>query len=169
MDSLLNWLAQTKVLWVTFILTVVASVAFVMLAGQVNGHFMDEALTEAAALETLNGLSSDQKSFHFWVTALLDTLYPLVYGSFFAGMVARLAGSMRSWAVWPGLIGVDCDYVENITQLLALADDPSWLFLKDVVTPIKMGGIGISLLLIAVFGVLAFMRRQSEEDEPSVG
>jgi len=153
MNSLLNWLAQTKVLWVTFILTVVVSVAFVMLTSQVNGAFMDEALTEAAALETLNGLSSDQKSFHFWVTALLDTLYPLVYGGFFAGMITRLAGSMRSWAVWPGLIGVDCDFVENITQLLALADNPGWLFLKDVVTPIKMGGIGISLLLIVVFGV----------------
>jgi len=163
MDSLLNWLSQTKVLWVSFVLTVLVSVAFVTLASQVNGHFLDEALTQAAALEALNGLSSDQKSFHFWVTALLDTLYPLVYGGFFAGMIARLAGSMRRWAVWPGFIGVDCDFVENIAQMLALSNDPSWLFLKDFVTPIKMGGIGISLLLIAVFGVLALRRRKSAQ------
>jgi len=161
MDSLLNWLSQTKVLWMSFGLTVLVSVAFVMLAGQVNGHFMDEALTETGALATLNGLSSAQKDFHFWVTALLDTLYPLVYGGFFAGMVARLAGGARRWAVWPGFIGVDCDFIENITQMLALSGNPNWLFLKDVVTPIKMGGIGISLVLIAVFGALALMRRKS--------
>ena len=161
MDSLLNWLSQTRVLWVMFILTVLITVAFAQLAPQVNGQFIDADFTQTAALATLDGLSAEQKDFHFWVTALLDTLYPLVYGGFFAGMVARLAGAMRSWAVWPGLIGVDCDFAENITQMMALAGNPDWLFLKDVLTPLKMGGIAISLLLIVVFGVLALLRRRS--------
>lgn len=161
MGSLINWLSQTRVLWVTGVLFVVISIAFAMLTPQVNGEFMDLAMTEAGALATLNGLSEDQKSFHFWVTALLDTLYPLVYGGFFAGLVSRVAGPMRSWAVWPGFIGVDCDFVENITQMLALSGDTGWLFLKDVVTPLKMGGMGVSIALIVVFGVLALMRRKA--------
>lgn len=161
MNGVLNWLSQTKVLWVTFILTVLVSVAFVVLTSKVNGHFLDEATTGSMALLWLEALDAEQKNFHFWITALLDTLYPLVYGAFFAGMVARLAGAKRSWAVWPGLIGVDCDFAENVTQMLALSGNPNWLFLKDVLTPVKMGGIGISLLLIVVFGVLAFVRRNS--------
>ena len=161
MNPLLNWLSQTKVLWVTFILTVLVSVAFVLLAPRVNGHFLDEANTGVLALAWLDALSIEQKDVHFWVTALLDTLYPLVYGGFFAGMVARLAGAMRGWAVLPGLIGVGCDFAENVTQLLALSGNPNWLFLKDVLTPVKMGGIGISLLLIVMLGVLALVRRNS--------
>lgn len=161
MGSFLNWLSQTKVLWVTFVLTVLVTIAFVVLAPQVNGQFIDAASSETAALALLNDLSTQQKGVHFWVTALLDTLYPLVYGGFFAGMVARLAGAHRSWAVWPGLIGVDCDFAENVTQMLALSGNTNWLFLKDVLTPMKMGGIAISMLLIVVFGVLALVRRKS--------
>lgn len=154
MDSLLNFLATTKTLWISFILMLICGAGFGLFIGEIGGTLLDTTWTQEAALGTLAAMTDSQKDTHFWVTVLLDTLYPIAYGAFFIGLIARLAQHHRSWAIWPSIIGVDADFVENIVQALALNGNTGWLFLKDFATPLKFTGLAIGLVLIIAFAII---------------
>jgi len=159
MLAIADRLAGNKALTLSFILMVLCSLGFLVFTGAVGGQFLDMALNEQGAQATLASMTAEQKNNHFWVTVLLDSAYPLCYGAFYVGAIARLAGEHRRWAIWPNLIGIDCDYAENIVEAMALAGNPNWLWLKDFVTPVKMAALGIGLLFIIGFGIRALMSR----------
>ena len=153
MKNLLDRMSSTRCIVISFLLMVACGASFGYYTDAVGGRLLDETWNQQAALGVLSAMSSEQQNTHFWVTVLLDTLYPVFYGTFFIGVIWRLAGSNNSWAIWPNALGVDADFLENIVQALALAGNPDWLFLKDVLTPIKFGGLAIGLLLIIGFGI----------------
>lgn len=159
MNLILNTLASNKALLISFVLMVLCGMAFGVYTDAVGGTLLDETWNQEDALRVLAGMSSEQKDTHFWVTVLLDSAYPLFYGAFFIGAVARLAGNHRSWAIWPNAIGVDSDFAENIVQALVLSESADVLFLKDFLTPLKFGGLIVGLVLIVIFGVLTLVRR----------
>ena len=159
MGALTDYLSSTKAITTSFVLMLLCGLGFGIFADSYGGVLLDLAMDEEGTLATLAGLTPEQKTGHFWVTVLLDSAYPLCYGAFFVGAIARLAGPHRTWAIWPSLIGVDCDYVENIVQAFALSGNPDWLWLKDIVAPVKMAALAIGVLLILGFGIRALLNR----------
>jgi len=159
MLAIADYLSSNKAIAISFVLMVLCGLGFGVFADSYGGVLMDLAMDEKGALATLASLTEKQQTSHFWVTVLLDSAYPLCYGAFFIGAIARLAGEHRVWAIWPNLIGVDCDFAENIVQAMALSGNPDWLWLKDFVAPVKMAALGIGLLLIIGFGIRAFLSR----------
>jgi len=160
MLAIADRLAANRALTISFILMVLCSIGFLVFAKAVGGQFLDLATNEAGALATLANMTAEQKTNHFWVTVLLDSAYPLCYGAFYVGAIARLAGKHRVWAIWPNLIGIDCDYAENIVEAIALSGNPDWLWLKDFVSPVKMAALAIGLLFIIGFGARALLARR---------
>ena len=165
MTGLIDRLTSNRALVISFVLMLLCGMGFLPFIDSVGGRLLDETWNQADAQALLAGMSSAQQNTHFWVTVLLDSAYPLFYGAFFVGAIARLAGKQRRWAVWPSLIGVDCDFAENIVQAMALSGSTDLLFLKDFLTPIKFGGLAIGVLLIVVFGIVALVRRNKTHNQ----
>ncbi len=62
-----------------------------------------------------------------WGHLTLDALYPCLYGSLLALLLARSWGPRFSgWWVWLPLAGVLCDYGENIVLAVLLGRWPAW-------------------------------------------
>ena len=160
MLAIADSLSSNKAITISFVLMLLCGLGFGIFADSYGGVLMDLAMDEEGALATLAGLTPEQKNSHFWVTVLLDSAYPLCYGAFFVGAIARLAGKHRVWAIWPNLIGVDCDYAENIVQAMALSGNTDWLWLKDFVAPVKMAALAIGVLFIIGFGIRALLNRK---------
>jgi len=165
MLAIADYLSSNKAITISFVLMVLCGIGFGVFSGSYGGVLMDLAMDEEGALATLAGLTPEQKTSHFWVTVLLDSAYPLCYGAFFVGAIARLAREHRVWAIWPSLIGVDCDFVENTVQAMALSGNPDWLWLKDYVAPVKMAALAIGLLLIIGFGIRILIHRNKDQPQ----
>jgi len=158
-------LSSTRAITISFILMVLCGLGFGVFSGATGGVLLDQEMTEASTRAALAGMSAAEKTSHFWITVLLDSAYPICYGAFFIGVIARLAGDHRVWAIWPNIIGVGCDYVENTVQAMALSGSTDWLWLKDIVAPTKMAALAVGLLLIIGFGLRVLMTRKKTPTE----
>jgi len=162
MLAIADYLASNRAIVISFVLMVLCGLGFGIFSADYGGVLLDEAMSEAGALATLADMTTAEKNSHFWITVLLDSAYPFCYGAFFIGAIARLAGEHRVWAIWPNIIGVDCDFVENIVQAMALSGNTDWLWLKDIVAPLKMGALAVGLLLIVGFGTYRLITRNKD-------
>ena len=61
----------------------------------------------------LAAMTDDQKSAHWWMTLLLDYLYPVAYGGFFAGVIWRFFGKFGGWLALLALAAGVADAIEN--------------------------------------------------------
>ncbi len=156
MTTMLNYLARTNVLVMSFIAFLLIGAAFMPVEGWTGGVPLDMIQSGDAAMARLAGMTAEQKQAHVWVTALLDSAYPLAYGAFLAGFAARFSPpSWRPWIAWPALATVIADFAENGFQIAALTGNPDLLAVKSVLTPLKFG-----LFLLAasiVIGLIALV------------
>ena len=85
----------------------------------------------------LAAMTDDQKSAHWWMTLLLDYLYPVAYGGFFAGVIWRFFGKFGGWLALLALAAGAADAIENTIQLFILSGAEDLIWLKGIITPIK--------------------------------
>lgn len=168
MSELLDRLSLTSVILCSFVAMLLTGWGFGVFSDRVGGVYLDELLSADAARALIAGMSAAQRSAHFWITVLLDTLYPIVYGAFAVGLLSRLSRNWRRWAVLPALAAVVADYLENTVQALALVGFESLLRSKDLLTPIKFSGLGLSLVLILGFGLWRLLQRLKSGTQISV-
>ncbi len=159
MSAILDRLSQTKVIVLSFIATLFIGFGFGVFGDQVGGVLLDELMSADAARTLIAGMSEAQRNAHFWVTVLLDSAYPVTYGAFAIGLLARLGQNWRRWTIAPAIAAVVADFLENTVQALALIGSETLLQTKDVLTPIKFYGLMISLALIIGLGVWRWLER----------
>ena len=82
-------LTGNRTLWALFIIQVLIWVGFVSVMWGYDFILIDEMWKPEEIRDFIGTLSPEQKRAHIWTTATLDVLYPLTYGSFFAGMAIR--------------------------------------------------------------------------------
>ena len=165
MSSLLHRLTYTLVILTSFILMLVIGLSFAPVQNAIGGPLLDMLWTGEAAQPRLNEMNAAERSVHLWGTLLNDTLYPLAYGAFFAGLAGRFAGRRwEAWAMLPAGLTVLVDLAENMVQALALAGQPSLLALTTVLTPLKFGLLMCAALLglgLAIMALVGWIRRRS--------
>ena len=144
----MKFLTRTPTLIALFILQGLIFLGFGPFVNGVGGTFLDTLMTGEESRTVIAAMSSGQRWTHFWVTLLLDTLYPIAYGAFFVGMALRFFGKLRYLAAVPAFAGAIVDLAENVVQALALSGAVDLLDAKDWLTPLKFG-------LFAVAGVIA--------------
>jgi len=151
-----TFLTRTPVIWALFAASILITVGFGLMAPAVGGQYLDSILTGAGAQEHLAAMTGPQRSAHFWITALLDTAYPLAYGGFFAAMALRFFGRFGKLAALPAFATIVVDLTENTVQALALSGAANVLDAKGWLTPLKFylfeiaGVIAVIALVIAI-------------------
>jgi len=154
----MSLVTRTPVLWTLFVLMIAITFAFAVLAPMVGGQFLDMASTPADTRALFDAMSPGQKTAHFWITALLDTAYPLCFGLFFAGMAWRFFGKWGPFAAVPGFAVLIVDLTENTLQAITLSGAAYVLDAKEWVTPLKMNLFYAAALIALIAAGIALHR-----------
>jgi len=159
MTKLLDFLSGTKTIITCFVAMIIIGVGFSFLPRFVGGELLDMQMNAMDASARLSEMSSWHKSNHIWITLLIDSLYPLAYGGFLAGVAARFAKPWHKFghklAVIPAFTTIIADFAENLVQVMALAGAENVLVLKNILTPIKFGGFFLAAILALVLLLIA--------------
>ena len=101
----------------TSLLLVVLILFFVFPNLPIGGELLDEksSYTFEDAVISLEAYGAEGRTTYLWTSLLLDTLFPIVYVSFFVGLIYRFRVSEGTWwlAYIPVFGGV-WDLIENI-------------------------------------------------------
>lgn len=130
-------LSQNRVLWASFIATILLTAAFQIAVGIWDLTLIDAISDPEKTRLAIAAMSSDQNIIHAWITATLDVAYPLVYGALFIGSGYKFYGKWGWIIALPVYILVPTDFLEGIVQVLALTNVTDWIDAKAVLTPLK--------------------------------
>ena len=126
MKSYLEFAESSRILVITFIVTAV------MLFGlfpylPINGIMLDllPEYSYEQVISALGGYGSDGRMNYIIASLTLDTLFPFVYVTFFAGLMYRCRVTEGLWwlALLPAVVGV-IDLMENVQIVAMLAQYP---------------------------------------------
>ena len=127
MRQYFEFASRTSALLTTLAL-VVLILFFVFPNLPIGGELLDEkpGYTYEEAITALNAYGGDGRTVYLWTSLLLDTLFPLVYVTFFAGVIYRFSVTEGTWwlAFLP-VFGGAWDLIENIqisSMLVAYPD-----------------------------------------------
>ncbi|MFN3212163.1 MAG: hypothetical protein ACE37M_03585 [Henriciella sp.] len=122
-------------------------------------HIIDEISDPEQIRAVVAAMSEQQRSAHWWMTLVLDYFYPLAYGGFFAGTALRFFGKAGPWLALPALICIPADVIENTVQLFILSGDDSLIWLKAIMTPLKLATfIPAAIIALIGLGIAAYRR-----------
>lgn len=153
----MQFLTRAPVLWALFALMILAAAGFQIFGPAVGGAYLDLVSEPGEVRALFASLTPEQKTAHFWVTVIIDTVFPLSFGLLFAGMALRFFGKWGKLASVPAFAVLIFDLTENTVQALALSGVADALDTKAWLTPVKFGlfwlaaGIAIVAALIGVF------------------
>lgn len=159
---MINAIKSTPGLLISFVLTVGIGFAFSIWTPAVGGTLLDTIRSPEEARALVAGMSAEQRGVHFWLTVLLDTAYPLAYGSFMAGMALRFSGRWGEWLSVPAFLTVIVDFSENTLQAMALKG-VDLLGAKAVLTPLKFSLFGVAAVIAItalLWGIIGLVRRK---------
>lgn len=156
------FLKRTPVIWGLFIAQLLIFPGFALFSDAVGGRYLDTVASGEASRALIAGLTEAHRNAHFWVTVLLDTVYPLAYGGFFAAMALRFFGRFGRLAALPALATIIIDLTENTVQALALSGAADALDAKSWLTPLKFGMffLAAAIALIALVIAIAHIFRK---------
>lgn len=153
----MQFLTRAPVLWALFALMILAAAGFQIFGPAVGGAYLDLVSEPGEVRALFASLTPEQKTAHFWVTVIIDTVFPLSFGLLFAGMALRFFGKWGKLASVPAFAVLIFDLTENTVQALALSGVADALDTKAWLTPVKFGlfwlaaGIAILAALIGVY------------------
>lgn len=155
----MNRLVRTSTLVSLFVLAMLLTLVFVWFGAIIDGPLLDSLNQAEDVRARVAELSRSQKLAHVWISLLADTVYPLAYGGFFAGMVMKGFPKIGIWLALPAFIVIPIDLSENIIQAAYLTGASDMLSIKAVLTPLKFSLFGISALLAVLATVVMLMKR----------
>lgn len=127
-----------------------------------GGTLLDFTLTEQGANEALMLLKGRPNAVgvHIYLSAGVDMIYPLAYGTFVSGLCFRYGAPYGALYALPIASAAGFDIAENLVQIWALTGDLGVLAAKPFVTLPKffLALIG-SLIAIWLWGRVTFGRR----------
>ncbi|GHA93906.1 hypothetical protein GCM10009069_16260 [Algimonas arctica] len=144
---MLETLRKPWVIIASFVVAIALVFAFQAWIPFVGGDILDQAASVDDQMTVLTAMSEDQKSSHFWMTLLLDYLFPLAYGSFFAGLALKFPNRIGVMLAIPAFLVFGADLVENTIQLMALKGNYSLLGVKAFLTPAKYFLFNVAALI----------------------
>lgn len=147
------FLTKTTTLRMTFLATILMTIGFGLVMHIWDFVIIDEMYVAETITEHLASMTPTQKVVHAWMTGTLDVAYPFAYGAFFIGMALRFYGSKGPYLALPSIAVIPVDLCEGMIQIMLLNGNESLLWLKEIVTPLKLG-LFIIGLSIAIIGLL---------------
>ena len=158
-EGMFRQLRGRRALLVALLATLVLTALFPVIAAHFGLTLLDAVADPTEARALVEGLTSEQRQAHAWITGTLDVAYPLAYGALFLGATLRFFPRKGALLAIPILIGVPADFLEGLVQILALTGQVDWLAAKAVLTPVK-GGAFVYGAVMALLGVALSFREQ---------
>lgn len=144
-----NFLTKTTTLWITFLAAMLMTLAFGLVMQIWQFTIIDEMYVPEQISAHVGAMTPEQRTVHIWMTATLDVAYPFVYGSFFIGVALRFFDKFGPWLAVPSIAVIPIDLTEGLVQILILNGNEHVIWLKAIVTPVKLGlffvGLGIAV------------------------
>lgn len=176
MTHYFQFISTNRILWLTFALAVLfVAVIFPYLAGglesldtRMNGY------DHAEAVAALAGYGAEGRARYIWISLIMDTIFPIVYCSFYAGLIYRFAPNerLKLLAYLPVLGGL-VDLGENLQIVAMLVQFPDigvaqaeWAN-RFTLTKFAISRWSMLLAALALFygvGKWAHDKRQGEAD-----
>ena len=153
------FVAKPATLWLLFGATVLITLAFPPLAASWELTLLDGVASPDRVRELIAGMTPEQRTAHAWITGTLDVAYPLVYGSFFAGMALRFFPRVGAGLGAFIALVIPVDLFEGLVQILALTGQADWVATKAFVTPLKVG-LFLAGALVALAGLARWAYRR---------
>lgn len=155
MRNYFDFAARTFVLAATFV-TTLAFLFFVFPNLPINGEMLDVkgSYSFDEAMAAMQQYREDGRSTYAWASMTLDTLFPLVYVTLFAGLIYRFRLTERTWffAYSPVVVGI-FDLLENVQITMMLISYPdigeSQVAWASAATSIKGFLVLVNLILAA--------------------
>ena len=165
--------SRTSVLVGAFVLT--AAFLFVVFpALPVGGELLDvkSGYTHAEAMAAMEGYGASGRSVYILASLTLDTLFPLVYVTLFAGLIHRFRWNDRTaFLAWIPVVAGIIDLGENV-QIVAMLTNypdvgPVQVAFASTFTMVK-GWLGtvyqvLAVVLLVVAGIRALRNRRRSE------
>lgn len=151
-------LTRAPVLWALLVLMILSGAGFQLFSPMVGGAYLDLVSEPGEVRALFDGLSPEQKTAHFWITVLNDTLFPLSFGLLFAGMALRFFGKWGRLAALPAFAVLIFDLTENTVQALALSGAADALDAKAWLTPGKFGLFWLAAAIALVAALIGLVR-----------
>ena len=148
-----NLIKKRSTLWILIVLTLMLTFSFSYVAEQYQMSFLDALSDPGEAKALVASFNDEQIRVHTWVTAVLDVLYPLVYGMFFAGVALASFRHFGFFLAIPAFLVIPVDIAEGLVQIYGLRGHIDWLDWKIVLTPLKFGLFLIALTISVVAGI----------------
>lgn len=162
---LVGFAAKTPVLVATAI-TATTLVVLVFPALPIGGDLLDARFgyTHADVLQAMAAYGEGGRRVYLWASLTLDTLLPIAYVGFLAGMLNRMRPREGLWTLTliPGAAGAFdlCENLQIVAMLMSYPDvPPGQVAVASLVTKLKAVAALTSVALVVVFAVLAFVRR----------
>lgn len=133
----------------------------------VNGELLDEksSYTYGEAIEALDAYGVEGRTVYLWASLLLDTFFPLIYVTFFAGVIYRFRVTEGTWwLAFAPVFGGVWDLLENIqiSSMLVVYPDVTEFQVASasIFTSVKHG-IGTVCLIVAAGVFLITLTRST--------
>lgn len=162
---MLKYLQMNTVLWFLFGATLACVYGFNLWGPSAGGVLLDTLATEVDVQAQLDVMSLEEKNSHFWMTLILDMIFPIVYGGFFAGVALRFFEGKAKWLAVPAFTVALIDVAENTVQLFLLNDVGGLIALKPILTPAKFTLFNVAALIAVVALVFGLYRRFRPKSE----
>lgn len=159
----MSFIQKPAVLASFFVLMLASIFGFSLWVPHVGGEMLDTLSSPDEVRALLASMSSEQKQLHLAMTLVLDTIFPLAAGCFFAGVALKFFGRAGIWLAIPALAIIPLDLLENTVQVMALLGNESLLPVKAVVSPVKSSLFLVAVLIALcalVYGVVQKIRNR---------
>ncbi len=160
----LNFVSQSPVLWMNFILLNVITFGIFKMLPDLDGLLIDLQFSydHAALMAILTDIGAKGRATYLWAN-LVDMVFPVFYGGFFAGFLYRFRAREGLWvlALVPIVLAV-VDWGENLqirAMLLAFPDiDAANVDTASLFTTSKHILSRTMILLFSLTGLTALVR-----------
>lgn len=156
---MLNFIKDGRVIFAAFVIFMVIGAGFGVWSGRYDLIILDQISDAENVRSALAAMTPEQKSAHWWMTLVLDYVYPAAYGALFLGITLRFFGSAGKWLSIPAVVTVIVDVIENTIQLVLLSGDESLIWLKVLMTQVKFPAFLLAALIALIGLGLGLYRR----------
>jgi len=83
----------------------------------IGGELLDmkSSYTYQEVMDSMEVYGADGRTIYLWASTVLDTVFPIVYATFFAGLIYRFRASESTWwLAYVPIVGGIWDLLENV-------------------------------------------------------
>lgn len=152
------FLSDGRTMVVLLLAVIAISIAFGAVKPLIGGALLDLISHPQVNIDRLAEMNAAQRHAHIWVTLTLDSLYPIAYGGFLAGVALRFAPRYALAAASPALALMVADIVENMLIVAALLGASDLVHAKAYATHFKWWLFGLAAIMSVALALGALLR-----------